>query len=236
MADLLWETTVDVLSRLSAKDLLRCRSVCKAWRSLIDGPDFIKMHLNHSIETNSHMGVVISCSDPYWVDSDTLESTVRLEALPPIYGGERIEVLGSCNGLLALTNRNGDMVLWNPSTRRSRSAFDILTEVSVFAFDFVTEDYRELSFPDQQNNEKSYIKLGEYGVKESWTKLFSVVPSNVTGKRVENVMISGMPDGFDHSSTFCVGGLVGVDGGFNTGKKPAGENGNKIKMEKQSCN
>ncbi|PON99442.1 F-box domain containing protein [Trema orientale] len=36
----------EVLCRLNVKDVLRYRSVCKEWRSRIDGLDFIKMHLN----------------------------------------------------------------------------------------------------------------------------------------------------------------------------------------------
>ncbi|PON34523.1 F-box domain containing protein, partial [Parasponia andersonii] len=303
MENLRREIIVDVLSRLTVKDLLRYRKVCKAWRSLIDGPDFIKIHLDRSKKTNSNNGIVLTGRDLYWVDSGSLDSAVRLD--PPLDSKKGIDVGGSCNGLLALVNTKGDMAFWNPSTRRYRGlpisslecpsgfglyklkmigfGYDPINDDhkllrmvnfssvesdeyffqshagvyslraktwkrikdfpclliphhvcgvsfcnalhwvatrksgtcefsdSVFAYDLVTEDCRELSLPDYTKNcgicTMKVVELGdwlcvvgnfkredekavlveiwamkEYGVKESWTKLFSVVPSNhVTG-------------------------------------------------------
>ncbi|EXB41581.1 F-box protein [Morus notabilis] len=119
MATLPWDIIVDVLSRLSVKDLLRYKSVSKPWCSLIDGQDFIKMHLKNSMETGSNLGVVLRDCDLHWVDLESLDSAVKLQH--PI-GGDRhgTEVLGSCHGLLVLLNINDVVALWNPSTRRYR--------------------------------------------------------------------------------------------------------------------
>ncbi|EXB41585.1 F-box protein [Morus notabilis] len=294
-----WEIIVDILCRLPVKDLLRYRSVSKSWCSLIDGHDFIKLHLNHSLKTNSDVGVVFGGrNDLCWLDLDDLNSAERLPH--PIDIGTGIDVVGGCNGLLALMNSNGDMAVWNPSTRRYISlpisdhfasfpfhVFQVLItgfghdpitddhkvllminfsgiivdsfhceakvyslkaktwkrldhfpnhivyhrengvlfanalhwlvnlksqpSSSIFVFDLVTEDYREVALPDYKGAKTCWVKLvniggsfcvavlpnqdseiknsdrvevlvmKEYGVKESWTKLFSVVSSKVTG-------------------------------------------------------
>ncbi|GMN36505.1 hypothetical protein TIFTF001_006084 [Ficus carica] len=125
MASLPWVIVVDVLCQLPVKDLLRYRTVCKAWCSLIGGPDFIKLHLKHSKETSSNLGLVLSGHDAlHWLDLDRLDSPVRLSP-PTDDGGVIVQVFGSCDGLLAVMNRRGDFALWNPSTRRYTSCFPI---------------------------------------------------------------------------------------------------------------
>ncbi|POO02560.1 F-box domain containing protein [Trema orientale] len=47
MARLPLEMINEIICRLSVKDLLRYRSVCKEWCSLIDGPDFIRTLLGY---------------------------------------------------------------------------------------------------------------------------------------------------------------------------------------------
>ncbi|EXB41586.1 F-box protein [Morus notabilis] len=298
-----WEIIADILSRLAVKDLLRYRCVSKPWCSLIDGPDFIKLHLKQSLETTSHHRVIFGDrTELYWVDLVTLDSAVRLPY--PIDIGRGIDVLGGCNGLVALANKGGDVAIWNPSTRSYRTLLisehefyflsdsfefvmsgfgydpiaddhkllmkmfytlvdeepqdlDYYSEVEIysvkaqtwkkvddfpdhfvyrpgsgvvvgralhwsvirrsdtsnwiFAFDLVAEDHRELALPDDKDVKTSRMKLvnlggclcfavlcnynqdskksdrvdvwvmREYGVKESWSKLFSVAPSSVTG-------------------------------------------------------
>ncbi|GJN18773.1 hypothetical protein PR202_gb05971 [Eleusine coracana subsp. coracana] len=46
--DLLEEIVIDILARLPVKDLLKYKSVCKAWRKIISDPTFIKAHLRFS--------------------------------------------------------------------------------------------------------------------------------------------------------------------------------------------
>ncbi|EXC19892.1 F-box protein [Morus notabilis] len=73
-----WEIIMDILCRLSVKDLLRCRCVSEPWRSLIDDPDFIKLHLNHSKQANSNLATVTSGhSGFFWVDLDALGAGVN---------------------------------------------------------------------------------------------------------------------------------------------------------------
>ncbi|KVH90951.1 F-box domain, cyclin-like protein, partial [Cynara cardunculus var. scolymus] len=50
MAYLPPEILEQILIRLKVRDLIRCKSVCKSWLSLISDPCFIKAHLKHSYE------------------------------------------------------------------------------------------------------------------------------------------------------------------------------------------
>lgn len=45
---LMEEIFFEILARLPVKSLLRFRSVCKAWRAIVDDPTFIRAHLLHS--------------------------------------------------------------------------------------------------------------------------------------------------------------------------------------------
>ena len=109
-----------ILGRMMVKDVVRYRCVCKAWCSLIDSSHFINTHLEHS----NHQGLgrlLLSCGrDFYWVNSinDTSFDVRRLWPLEGMDTTDRVYVLGSCNGLVAVANHKGDMALWNPSTTR----------------------------------------------------------------------------------------------------------------------
>ncbi|PON91358.1 F-box domain containing protein [Trema orientale] len=291
MASLPWDTIVNILTRLPVEDLLRYRCVSKTWCSLIDGPDFIKMHLNRSMETSSHLSLVRGHGELYSVDVDNLDSAAVL-LNPPVNEGLGKDIVGHCNGLLVLTNKDGDTAIWNPATRKhikvptsdlkknpgmfefgmvgfgydpvnddykllrmihyylygfaARSEVKVYSRKSntwkrvadfpysviyrangvlaanslhwmlgiqsqsgsfeiVVAFDLVTEEYREISLPKKKilKDKSYYTTMTELGgwlcvvtkyhvdqmadlvdiwvLKESWTKLFSVVPSDVTG-------------------------------------------------------
>ncbi|EXB82447.1 F-box protein [Morus notabilis] len=115
------EIIVDILYRLPVNDLLRYRCVSKQWRSLIDGPDFIKLHLNHSKQSNSNLAAVLfNKNDILRIDLDSLGGAAAVKLNHPIDDGSEIFILGSCNGLVALLNFREDVVFWNPSTRKYR--------------------------------------------------------------------------------------------------------------------
>ncbi|KAL5538660.1 hypothetical protein UlMin_045422 [Ulmus minor] len=109
-----------ILSRLPVKDVLRCRCVLKSWCYVIDSPYFLKIHLNHSKETNSNSGLLLQGkqNELHWLDLNTLKSVVKLD-LPIKFKDYEYQVLGSSNGLLALSASDYLFALWNPFTRRS---------------------------------------------------------------------------------------------------------------------
>ncbi|KAL7166820.1 hypothetical protein ACSBR2_037484 [Camellia fascicularis] len=53
------EIITDILSRLPVRLLLRFRCISMHWRALIDSSDFVKLHLNRSIETNTTLSFII---------------------------------------------------------------------------------------------------------------------------------------------------------------------------------
>ncbi|XP_052490376.1 F-box protein CPR1 [Gossypium raimondii] len=115
------ETTIDILGRLSVKDLLRFKCVSKPWCSSIEDPYFIKFHLSHSLKTNTNHSLFLRHREYHFfsVNCDSLETTQILNH--PFGEPKRtIQILGSCNGLLALVNDNDSLLLWNPSTRESQ--------------------------------------------------------------------------------------------------------------------
>ncbi|GMN36501.1 hypothetical protein TIFTF001_006057 [Ficus carica] len=197
MASLPWDITVNILCRLPVKDLLRYRSVSKPWRSLIDGPDFIKMHLNNSMEMSSNLGIVIRDCDLHWVDLGTLDSAVKLRH-PIGKQGDGTEVLGSCHGLLVLLNIDDDVALWNPSTRRYRKLpvsdiefppgnFPIVQFIVYgFGYDPISDDYklvRMVQFfgDDGEDSFDSEVKI--YSAKSNTWKRISDFPHYLRYKR-----------------------------------------------------
>ncbi|GFP96458.1 F-box protein cpr30 [Phtheirospermum japonicum] len=113
MSDIPPEIITAILIRLPVKSLLRSRCVSKPWRSLIDGQDFIKQHLRHSVESSSYNILVLEKTQLLYVDLDSLGrlDTGTLRSKPQY-------VVGSCDGLVLFLTFSNDIVLWNPSTRK----------------------------------------------------------------------------------------------------------------------
>ncbi|OMO84749.1 hypothetical protein COLO4_21873 [Corchorus olitorius] len=117
------DVITEILCRLDVEDLLRYRCLSKRYCCLIDSPDFIKHHLSHSLKTDTHLSLILRDSELYSVNFDSLESAKKLKhPLDENDEGNGTEILGSCNGLLALLGDYGGekVALWNPSTRKSQ--------------------------------------------------------------------------------------------------------------------
>ncbi|OMP08782.1 hypothetical protein COLO4_06115 [Corchorus olitorius] len=119
MASIPLDIINDILCRLSVEDLLRFRCISKPWCSLIDSPNFIKLHLSHSLKTHTRLSLILkdNDSDYYSVNLDSLQTAQKINHAPD---GNQTPILGSCNGLLALLNPDDQVILWNPSTRKSK--------------------------------------------------------------------------------------------------------------------
>ncbi|KAK5810539.1 hypothetical protein PVK06_025851 [Gossypium arboreum] len=110
---------IEILCRLSVKDLIRFKCASKHWCSLIDDPYFIKRHLSHSLKTKTNHSLLLRHYEYnfFSVNYDSGEAIQRLNH--PVGEQKRaIKILGSCNGLLALIDDNDRIFLWNPSTRK----------------------------------------------------------------------------------------------------------------------
>ncbi|XP_042515310.1 F-box protein CPR1-like [Macadamia integrifolia] len=139
---------IGILSRLPVKSLLRFRCVCKPWCALITDSAFIKMHLTQSLATNTNLTLIVNKSksiDLYSVDLDACELNQPFKS--PIF--RPTDILGSCNGLLCISNCNNDMYLWNPSTRSHHKLPSTPTDYIPyhcaaygFGYDPTTDDYK----------------------------------------------------------------------------------------------
>ncbi|KAL5721288.1 hypothetical protein ACHQM5_004948 [Ranunculus cassubicifolius] len=59
--DLPVEMVFEILTRIPAKDLLRFKTVCKSWYSLISTRRFVKSHLAHA--TREHLKIIFEVHD-----------------------------------------------------------------------------------------------------------------------------------------------------------------------------
>uniref|UniRef100_A0A2P2MYH0 Uncharacterized protein MANES_04G117600 n=1 Tax=Rhizophora mucronata TaxID=61149 RepID=A0A2P2MYH0_RHIMU len=172
MAKLPLDIINDLFSRLPPEALLRFRCLSKELRSLIDSHEFIKLHLHRSIETNSNRCLIINhfktncLVSEVDLDSldinlisrnDPLEAYATFHDVSSIKGFQikrvlpwknRSDVIGSCNGLIALYN-GAEVALWNPSTRKHHLFAKFWGDcrcgeflLAGFGYDAVSDDYK----------------------------------------------------------------------------------------------
>ncbi|RYR79372.1 F-box/kelch-repeat protein At3g23880 isoform X2 [Arachis hypogaea] len=146
-----FELIIEILTRLPLTTLLRFRSVCKSWNSLITDPSFA---LNHLHATSTRRLIFTRPADPYFTDyslssafASTSAAATRL--FPSAVPGSHFHhsIVGSCNGLLCLFTVSRNLLLWNPSTGKFRNLpsledqrFSVVT--SGFGYDHVTHSYK----------------------------------------------------------------------------------------------
>ncbi|VFQ69951.1 unnamed protein product [Cuscuta campestris] len=206
MSDIPSEIVADFLSRVPALSLLRFRCVSKSWRSMIDSPHFIKMHLNRTLQTNSDRKLILRSCYLYSADFDLLEKTNRADYTELDYPLKRddigINVVGSCHGILCLDGgvEDKDIVLWNPTTRKQYalpfSEFEFPGDdffctsrlVYGFGYDKVSDDYKVLRIIQSFDCE-SEVKVFSMKSK-SWRKI-DCFPYYLKFKRVNGVLASG---------------------------------------------
>ncbi|XP_074343106.1 F-box/kelch-repeat protein At3g23880-like [Apium graveolens] len=130
-----------ILSRLPVKSLLRFRTACKSWLSLISSREFIKTHISISNNDPHHVHhhlLIRHRSDRSNRSNFTTCSVYSLhnesftESMVDDFSGQTFKldhpgdikcVIGCCNGLVcvrSITCKGVFLFLWNPSTRKSR--------------------------------------------------------------------------------------------------------------------
>ncbi|KAI8557009.1 hypothetical protein RHMOL_Rhmol05G0300600 [Rhododendron molle] len=129
-----FEITIEILSRLPVKSLLRFKSVCKNWYDLIKTPDFISKHLLQTHSTFNSTSLLVT---NYNLVPATLQmSLLSIDGLNngPInldfpflngminkYTGMNwFYIVGICNGLVCIhfSPQEFPLILCNPSTRQ----------------------------------------------------------------------------------------------------------------------
>ncbi|KAI3697293.1 hypothetical protein L6452_30204 [Arctium lappa] len=160
------ELIVEILSRLPSKSLLRCRSVCKSWLSMISSAEFKLVHLNNFNQQNPRNLVRHfkwrENKEVYSVHFDDEALTADCDTLVefPFHRDRQIifyfRIIGCCNGVVCLSDdkcesREDKIILWNPSIRRNvtlipptfrSSDMEDLLLVFGFGYDKMYDDYK----------------------------------------------------------------------------------------------
>ncbi|XP_057990643.1 F-box/kelch-repeat protein At3g23880-like [Hevea brasiliensis] len=106
---------MEILPKLPVKSLLRFKSVCKSWKSIITDPQFARLH-------SGPARLLIKCNgvEYHSVDCEALvdncgydKAIVKLQFPIKDYGW--LPILASCNGLICF-GLSGKLYVWNPST------------------------------------------------------------------------------------------------------------------------
>ncbi|XP_045797691.1 F-box/kelch-repeat protein At3g23880-like [Trifolium pratense] len=177
---------VELLSYLPVKSLVRFRSVCKSWKTVIYDPTFVKLHLKRSPTRNPlftlttyhvprTLGYYYSVI-PYPI-SRFIENRSFNLSVDPYYSLEDKEcshIVGTCNGLICLShysyiddqfNKEFWLRLWNPATRTISPQFGYFRGFYVFDFKFgydnSTGKYKVVAF--RYHNQKSNVRILSFG-------------------------------------------------------------------------
>ncbi|PWA93769.1 F-box associated interaction domain-containing protein [Artemisia annua] len=147
----------EILLKLPVESLLRCKSVCKEWYSLISDQHFIKSHYSlsstninyahHRLICNTRSNL-ISCPLYDVLFNEYVNNAIQLENPLQRTWPRRVRIVGSCNGLVCiLVEDNNTLFIYNPSTRITNFLLGskkgaVSFSVHGFGYDEMTHDYK----------------------------------------------------------------------------------------------
>ena len=108
------EITIEILRRVPLRSVLGCKHVCKSWRDLIEGDDFMASYAMQP-------GLVFSDKNMYVVCDEDHKPLFQFDVPTP--HNKSSCIIGSANGLLLVLDRSYD---------------------TLFIFDPITSYYKEL--------------------------------------------------------------------------------------------
>ena len=117
-----WNIQVDILSRLSTKDLCELQSVCKDWQSIIKSPRFHMLQINAN--PNENAIIMHSINEDWEYQIQFLSSNEIYEFDIPVVGnfyyGFMTRILATSNGLVLVIvdNANFELFVFNPITKQ----------------------------------------------------------------------------------------------------------------------
>ena len=208
------EIITNILSRLPVKSLVRFQCVSKGWHSLINGQDFIKLHLHRSFKSNTDRTLIVheqNAGIPFDFFSvsfhDENRFGKRLEIYQPLHcSNTSTDILSCCDGLVCIYNQWGEVIaIWNPLIRKYRklprepiekpSGFSNSWPISLaFGYDSHNDDYKVLRVA-------SFFNMGipgtEFEVKlcslrlQRWKKIEDQWPNKEWLIRSDSVFLNG---------------------------------------------
>ncbi|XP_017244981.1 putative F-box protein At3g17480 isoform X1 [Daucus carota subsp. sativus] len=176
-----------VLSWLPVKTLLRFKSVCKSWRSMISDTQFVGAHLSNSRRKPAVLLNFVSF-DRHIDVHYTPEDSYRFY-LPPNVNG--MKYICSCDGLVCLSNAYCDVIyIWNPLTKllkllpRPSKNLKIYRGLLALGFDPISNDYKLLRIAG--------VEAELYSSKaDSWKHV--QVPETLKALRASSKVVNAKP-------------------------------------------
>ncbi|KAF1872728.1 hypothetical protein Lal_00016565 [Lupinus albus] len=216
---LLEELTVDILSRLPVKSLIRFSYVSEQWDILLSSSYFIKYHIQRSTSgsrLNNHRlfggGSFGTC---FWLSLPLSSIIDNPSTSPTLYGRLLSEmwhdplIVGSCNGLICWIDyrESGNYVCYlNPATRvKTRSPYfcypsggESSYNLFGFGYNHINDTYKTVAIycdPEGETIEKkTIVKVYELGAPTTWKKIqsFPFVPKqSVNPDEAPGVFVNG---------------------------------------------
>ncbi|PWA83181.1 F-box associated interaction domain-containing protein [Artemisia annua] len=185
------EIILEIMLKLPVESLLRCKSVCKEWYSLISDQSFIKTHYTLSSTNNinyEHHRLIYNtfeqrnnlkvCPLSNLMFDKSVNNALLLENPLQQTRSQRISIVGSCNGLVCLlVEDDNNLFISNPCTRTSNilpcsKQGAVSWGVSYgFGYDEMTHDYKVVKIRRCKPT-WSYWGTMIYSVKAgSWKKI-----------------------------------------------------------------
>ncbi|KAJ8755046.1 hypothetical protein K2173_016534 [Erythroxylum novogranatense] len=163
------EVTVEILLKVPVKFLVRCTCVCKSWFNLITDTTFISTHLtitknlpsNQFLLTHIHSSEESACVLHF--KENGFKNYMRHDLSP------RLQIKGSCSGLICLVDDAHTFSLWNPSIKASLTLpkSKITTKICEpcqeffgFGFELHTNDYKVLHIVRLMHGREPYVGSG----------------------------------------------------------------------------
>ncbi|XVF64942.1 hypothetical protein PTKIN_Ptkin09bG0207000 [Pterospermum kingtungense] len=170
---------IEILRKLPAEDVFKCRRVCRRWRALTSSPQFIEEHLNTGCRS------ILLLQYPlerhlkfYFIDEklkrkNTMSWSISTKYMP---ASRMAQVVDSCHGLLLFRcgYPNSNFFVCNPVTQEALILRQPYPEGSVIGIFFhsPTKEYRLLYTHHIQGNQNEFFiaRIGS-GTTYSWRRL-----------------------------------------------------------------
>nr|XP_043631487.1 putative F-box protein At3g52320 [Erigeron canadensis] len=118
-----FESQMEIIQRISdTKSLIRCRSVSKAWKFVLDSKKFVNAHTLRHEAHNLHLLIQERDLEVKYVDDDTFPHQKHVFILHSVHKfiNDDSMILGSSHGLLCLYELEMRIaVIWNPWIRKT---------------------------------------------------------------------------------------------------------------------
>ncbi|KAI9201485.1 hypothetical protein LWI28_024191 [Acer negundo] len=133
MSNLPRELIIDILLRLPVKFVCRFKCISKKWQFLISHPLFVKWHLSRTQTLGRRIRLLgDSRTDLFSVELETVSGNDdKISLLGLEFPGRQLDdtrclrCIDSCNGLLGIVNEDGDLFVYNPSTKKCNQILNI---------------------------------------------------------------------------------------------------------------